>query len=87
MKITNIQLRLLKKQTGNLKAYADITFDETLIVHNVKVVEGKKGLMVSMPSVKMAEKKYVDIVHPLTAELREYLTTEVVSKYQEIINK
>lgn len=82
MKITNLQFRTTKK-TGNLKSYVDITLNDCIVIHNAKVIEIKKGLIVSMPSTKR-NKKFVDIVHPITAEFRKYITDEVVAKYKEL---
>lgn len=82
MNITAIKVRRVKKE-GVLKAYVDITFDDCLTIHNAKVVEGKNGLIVSMPATKR-DKKYVDIVHPITAEFRKHITDEVVARYKEL---
>lgn len=83
MKITNLKFRVPKQNAGNLKSYVDITFNDCLVIHNAKVVEGKNDLIVSMPATKI-NKKFVDIVHPITAEFRKYITDEVVTKYTEL---
>ena len=83
MKITNLKFRVPKQNTGNLKSYVDITFNDCLVIHNAKVIEGKNDLIVSMPATKV-NKKFVDIVHPITAEFRKYITDEVVAKYKEL---
>lgn len=83
MEITNLKFRVPKQNAGNLKSYVDITFNNCLVIHNVKVIEGKSGLIVSMPATKV-NKKFVDIVHPITAEFRKYITDEVVAKYKEL---
>lgn len=83
MKITNIIFRTPKNTTGNLKSYADITLEDCLVIHNAKVIGGKKGLIVCFPNSKKGN-KYVDIVHPVTAEFRKYITDEVVAKYKEL---
>ena len=83
MKITNIELRAPKKNKGNLKAYVDITFDDCLVIHNAKVVEGKNDLIVCFPSTKI-KKTYKDIIHPITSEFRKYITDEVIAKYKEL---
>lgn len=82
MKITNIIFRTPKNTTGNLKSYVDITLGDCLVIHNAKVIDSKKGLIVCFPNSKIGN-KYVDIVHPVTAEFRKYITNEVVAKYQE----
>lgn len=83
MKITNLKFRVPKQNAGNLKSYVDITFNDCLVIHNAKVIQGKSGLMVSMPATKV-NKKFVDIVHPITAEFRKCITDEVVTKYKEL---
>lgn len=83
MKITDIKLRQSKENKGKLKAYADITLEDCLVIHNAKVIGGKKGLIVCFPNSKKGN-KYVDIVHPVTAEFRKYITDEVVAKYKEL---
>ena len=83
MKITNLKFRVPKKNAGNLKSYVDITFNDCLVIHNARVIEGKNGLIVSMPATKI-NKKFVDVVHPITAEFRKYITDEVVARYKEL---
>ena len=83
MKITNLKFRVPKQNAGNLKSYVDITFNNCLVIHNAKVIESKSGLIVSMSATKV-NKKFVDIVHPITAEFRKYITDEVVAKYKEL---
>lgn len=82
MKITDIKFRAPKNQ-GNLKAYVDITFDDCFIIHNAKIVEGKSGLIIAMPA-KKRKKKFVDRVHPITADFRKYITDEIVARYKEL---
>lgn len=83
MKITNLQFRTPKRSKGNFKAYVDITFDDCFVVHNAKLIEGKNGLMICFPSVKI-KKSFKDITHPITTEFRKYITDEVVAKYKEV---
>lgn len=85
MKITDIKIRIAKEDT-KLKAFVDITLENLLIIHGIKLVKSDKGFIVCMPSIKKDE-KYLDIVHPANAEFRKYLTDEIVTKYQELVNK
>ncbi|WP_294064867.1 SpoVG family protein [uncultured Fusobacterium sp.] len=85
MKITDIKIRKTKEDT-KLKAFIDVTLDNLLIIHGIKLVKSDKGFIVCMPSIKKDE-KYLDIVHPANAEFRKYLTDEIVTKYQELVNK
>ena len=85
MKITDVRLRTVKSDNElKLKAYADVTFDECFVIHGVKIIYGKKGIFVAMPSRKMPDGEYKDIVHPITPELRKEITDMVISKYHEM---
>ena len=89
MKVTDIRIRI-GRQTENierLKAYADITFDESFVVHGLKIIDGQNGLFVAMPSRRMPNGEYKDIVHPVTPELRTELTAEVLKEYEKEISK
>ena len=68
---------------SSLKAFADVSFAGAFIVKGIKVVEGKKGLFVSMPSEKGKDGKWYDIAHPLTKEFREALSEVVLEAYEE----
>ena len=85
MKITDIKIRKTKEDT-KLKAFIDVTLDNLLIIHGIKLIKSEKGFIVCMPSIKKDE-KYLDIVHPANADFRKYLTDEIVTKYQELVNK
>ena len=84
MKITDIRLRLDKgsEEGGKLKAYVDVTFDESFVVHGLKVIEGQNGLFVAMPSRRMPNGEFKDIAHPIKPELRSEITNSVIEKYE-----
>lgn len=85
MKITDVRLRTVKSDNElKLKAYADVTFDECFVIHGLKIIDGQKGMFVAMPSRKMPDGEYKDIVHPITPELRKEITDMVISKYNEM---
>lgn len=85
MKITDVRLRAVKSESElKLKAYADVTFDESFVIHGLKIIDGQKGMFVAMPSRKMPDGEYKDIVHPITPELRKEITDVVISKYNEL---
>jgi len=85
MKITDIRLRLGKgsEEGGKLKAYVDITFDDSFVIHGLKVIEGQNGLFVAMPSRRMPNGEFKDIAHPITPELRSELTKEILEAYEK----
>lgn len=81
MKITDVQIRETVVE-GKLKAYATITFDECFMLHNVKLIEGEKGVFVAMPSRRTKTGSYKDIAHPITPEFRSILQDCVISAYR-----
>ena len=89
MKITDIRLRLGRgsEEGGKLKAYVDITFDESFVVHGLKIIEGQNGLFVAMPSRRMPNGEFKDIAHPITPELRSELTRVILESYEKEPNK
>lgn len=81
MKISDIRIRLVEKADSKLKAVASITIDECFVVHDIKVIEGKDGLFISMPSKKTPDGEYKDIVHPINTETRELISAQVIEAY------
>lgn len=84
MKVTDVRIRKTKDR-GNLKAIACVTFDEVFVVHDIKLIEGDKGMFIAMPSYKTKDGEYRDIAHPLNSETREMILREVLDKYNEVI--
>ena len=84
MKITDIRLRVGKgsEEGGKLKAYVDITFDESFVIHGLKVIEGQNGLFVAMPSRRMPNGEFKDIAHPINAETREKIQKAILEAYE-----
>ena len=85
MKITDIRLRLGRgaEDGGKLKAYVDVNFDESFVIHGLKIIEGQNGLFVAMPSRRMPNGEFKDIAHPITPELRNELTDFIIKKFEE----
>ncbi len=80
MKITDVRIRRLEAD-GKLKAYAAVTFDDCFVVHNIKVIEGKSGLFVAMPSRKTSEGDYMDVAHPISSDFRTELQNAIITGY------
>jgi len=80
MEITDIRIR---KVTGEekLKAYVTVTFDDCFVVHNVKIIEGKSGVFIAMPSRKTRTGEYKDVAHPIHPEFRAELQRKILDKY------
>jgi len=82
MNITDIRIRKINHE-GKMKAVVSITFDDSFVVHDVKVVEGTNGLFVAMPSRKTPDGEYRDIAHPISTDAREVIQTAVLKAYEE----
>ena len=83
MKITDVRIRL--KDEAKLKGVASITIDECFVVHDIKVIAGKDGLFISMPSKKTAEGEHKDICHPIMTETREMIKEAVLNAYNQAL--
>lgn len=83
MKITDVRIRL--KDEEKLKGIASITIDECFVVHDVKIINGKDGLFVSMPNKKSAEGEHRDIAHPIKTETRVEINQIVLDAYNKAI--
>ena len=84
MKITEVRVRLVKKEEGKLKAVASITIDDCFVVHDVKVLEGTEDYFIAMPSKKTPDGEYKDVVHPINTETRELLKDVVLAEFKKV---
>ncbi|MBO5998909.1 MAG: septation regulator SpoVG [Lachnospiraceae bacterium] len=82
MEITDVRVRNIAKE-GKMKAVASITIDNEFVVHDIKVIEGEKGLFIAMPSKKSADGEYRDIAHPINSGTRSRLEELILNKYRE----
>ncbi len=80
MKITDVNMRKVDYD-GRVLAYVTLTFDESFVLHDVKIIKGDEGTFVAMPSRKCKDGQYRDIAHPITAEFRSYIEECVMSAY------
>jgi stage V sporulation protein G len=83
MKITEVKVYPARKN-GRLKAYATIVFDNSFIIRDLKIIEGDKGLFVSMPSRRRKDGTFRDIVHPLNVETRKLIEDTVIAEYMTV---
>jgi stage V sporulation protein G len=83
MQITDIRIRRVASE-GKLKAYVTVTFDDAFVVHNVKIIEGKSGVFIAMPSRKTKTGEYKDIAHPIHSDFRTALQQEILDKYHSL---
>ena len=86
MHITDIRVRKITKE-GKMKAVVSVTFDEIFVVHDIKVIEGEKGLFIAMPSRRSGDGEYRDIAHPINSEMRDKLQKEILEKYEEAVKE
>ena len=82
MEITDIRIRQVTAD-GKLKAYVTVTFDDCFVVHNVKVIEGKNGAFIAMPSRKTKTGEYKDVAHPINSTFRGLLQERILEEYQK----
>ena len=80
MQITELRIRKVTGE-GKLRAYVTVTFDKCFVVHNVKIIEGKDGLFIAMPSKKTATGEYKDVAHPISPEFRSELQRRILDDY------
>ena len=84
MQITDVRIRRVEKE-GKMKAVVSITIDEEFVVHDIKIIEGEKGLFIAMPSRKAADGEYRDIAHPINSGTRERIQKLILEKYEETL--
>ena len=82
MQVTDIQIRSVEKE-GKMKAVVSITIDDEFVVHDIKIIEGEKGMFIAMPSRKASDGEYRDIAHPINTATRERLQNMILAKYRE----
>lgn len=84
MTITDVRVRKVSKE-GKMKAVVSITVDDEFVIHDIKVIEGEKGLFIAMPSRKATDGEYRDIAHPINSTTREKIQTMILEKYEEAV--
>ena len=81
MQITDVRVRKVAKE-GKLKAVVSITIDDEFVVHDIKVIEGEKGMFIAMPSKKSLDGEYRDIAHPINSGTRERIQSTILNRYE-----
>jgi stage V sporulation protein G len=82
MQITDVRVRKVTKE-GKMKAIVSITIDNVFVIHDIKVIDGEKGLFIAMPSKKAADGEYRDIAHPINSETRESVQRIILEHYEQ----
>lgn len=81
MQITDVRIRKVEKE-GKMKAVASTTIDNEFVVHDIKIIDGDKGLFIAMPSKKTLDGEYRDIAHPINSETRDRIQRSVIQAYE-----
>ncbi len=86
MKITDVRVRKITAE-GKMRAVVSITLDDEFVVHDIKVIEGEKGLFIAMPSKKATDGEYRDIAHPINKNMRERMQTIILEAYEKMLSE
>lgn len=86
MQITDVRVRKITKE-GKMKAIVSITLDDEFVVHDIKVIEGEKGLFIAMPSKKATDGEYRDIAHPINSSTREIIQKTILDSYAKALEE
>lgn len=84
MQITDVRVRKITKE-GKMRAIVSITLDNEFVVHDIKVIEGEKGLFIAMPSKRVSDGEYRDIAHPINSDTREQIQRIILDSYDKAL--
>ena len=84
MQITDVRVRKITKE-GKMRAIVSITIDAEFVIHDIKVIEGEKGMFIAMPSKKATDGEYRDIAHPINSGTRENIQKIILEKYEQAL--
>lgn len=84
MKVDNIKIKKVENG-GRLLAYASVVLNECFVIHNIRIINGDKGMFIAMPSIK-SETGHKDICHPINQVFRNTLTTAIIDNYKNLEN-
>lgn len=83
MKITDVRIRKVASES-KMRAIASFTIDDVFVIHDIKVIEGDKGLFIAMPSKKASDDTYKDIAHPINSETRDQIQNMILERYSQL---
>lgn len=83
MKITSVNVRKIEKEGSRMKGIASVLLDDSFAVHDIRIIEGEKGLFIAMPSKKTPTGDYRDIAHPINPEVRSMFEEAILKAYDE----
>lgn len=83
MRVTEVRIRKVNQDGNRMKAVCSVTFDDVFVVHDIKVVEGDRGMFIAMPSRKTPSGEFRDIAHPITSDTRKSIQDAILSAYED----
>ena len=86
MQVTDVRVRRVEKE-GKMKAIVSITLDNEFVIHDIKVIEGEKGLFIAMPSKKASDGEYRDIAHPINSDTRDHMQKVILEAYEKSLSE
>ena len=86
MKVTDVRVRKITKE-GKMRAVVSITLEDEFVVHDIKVIEGEKGLFIAMPSKKSSDGEYRDVAHPINSSTREMIHNVILEAYEKALEE
>lgn len=81
MEITRVNVHKIDREVSRLKGYATVTIDDCFVVSNIRIIEGENRLFCAMPSRKVADGNFEDIVHPINKETRDMFEEKILDEY------
>lgn len=87
MKITSVSIRRAEREDSRMKAIASVLIDDEFAVHDIRIIEGTKGLFIAMPSRKTSTGGYRDIAHPISQEVRTMFEKAILDAYEKAVNE
>lgn len=88
MQVTDVRVRRVESAAGKkLKAIVSITLDDEFVVHDIKVIEGDKGLFIAMPSKRSSDGEYRDIAHPINTATRDNIQKVILEYYERAMQE
>ena len=82
MKITSVNVRKIEKEGSRMRGIASVLLDDSFAVHDIRIIEGEKGLFIAMPSKKTPTGEYRDIAHPINPEVRAMFEEAILDAYE-----
>ncbi len=83
MEITSVRVFKVDREGSRVKGYATVVIDDSLMIHNIRIIEGEERMLIAMPSRKINNERYEDVVHPLNSETRTLFEEKILEEYNK----